>query len=108
MYNFVSKERDAEVKSKTPQSRYPYRYNHLSLYLSAPNIVAEIYISSAQCQENAQIFNTTTENELLRLNFTRFFTLLLGTMTRQKKKTPNDKEENRCIKMFHVKHHTNV
>ena len=71
-------------------------------------ITAEIYISSAQCQENAQLFNVSIENETLRLISHGFLHCIGYNDKNEEEKKQMREEENLCIELFHVKHKENV
>ena len=71
-------------------------------------ITAEIYISSDQCEENAQLFKVSVENETLRLMSHGFLHCIGYNDKNEEDKKQMREEENHCIELFHVKHKENV
>jgi len=106
-YSFVSKERMLELNQihldhDTHTDIISFDYGDSS------SIVAEIYISSVQCQENAQLFNVSIENETLRLISHGFLHCIGYNDKNEEEKKQMREEENHCIELFHVKHRENV
>ena len=106
-YSFVSKERMLELNQihldhDTHTDIITFDYGESS------SIVAEIYISSVQCEENAQLFNVSVENETLRLISHGFLHCIGYNDKNEQEKKQMSKEENHCIELFHVKHRENV
>ena len=107
MYTFLSKKEMADMNQKflnhtTDTDIITFSYHKNS------SVDAEVFISSDMCRENALFFSKTTENELLRL-ISHGFLHTIGFNDKEKKeKDLMHKEEERCIKMFHVKHQANV
>ena len=106
-YSFVSKERMLELN----QIHLDHD-NHTDIitfdYGDNINISAEIYISTDQCEENAQIFNVSPENETLRLISHGFLHCIGYNDKNEDEKNQMREEENHCIELFHVKHGENV
>ena len=106
-YSFVAKERMLEINQihldhDTHTDIITFNYgDNLS-------ITAEIYISSDQCKENAQIFNVSIENETLRLISHGFLHCIGFNDKNEQEKKQMREEENYCIELFHVKHRENV
>ncbi len=71
-------------------------------------IEAEIYISIPRMIENAQKFKQSTENELLRLISHGLLHCAGFNDKNKKEQALMRKEEDRCIKLFHVKQKKNV
>lgn len=106
-YSFVSKERMLELNQihldhDTHTDIITFDYG------DSTSIVAEIYISSDQCKENAQLFNVSIENETLRLISHGFLHCIGYNDKNEEEKKQMRKEENHCIELFHVKHRENV
>ena len=59
-------------------------------------------------QRKRTLFSKTTENELLRLISHGFLHAIGYNDKEAKEKDQMRKEEDRCIKMFHVKQQSNV
>lgn len=76
-------------------------------YADAP-IEGEIFISIQRLFENAEKFCETIENEMLRLISHGFLHLVGYNDLNSDQKTVMREQEDLCIKMFHVKHTTNV
>ena len=107
-YSFVSKERMLELNQihldhDTHTDIITFDYGG-----GNTRITAEIYISNAQCQENAQIFNVSIENEVLRLISHGFLHCIGYNDKNEEEKKQMREEENHCIELFHVKHKENV
>lgn len=69
---------------------------------------AEVFISSPRMIENAKEFRQTIENEMIRL-ISHGFLHAIGYHDKTKEeKSIMTQEEDRCIKMFHVKQMKNV
>ena len=83
-YSFVSKERMLEL-NQTHLDHDTHTDIITFDYGDSTSISAEIYISTDQCKENAQIFNVSIENETLRL-ISHGFYIVLGTTIKMKKK----------------------
>ena len=106
-YSFVSKERMLELNQihldhDTHTDIITFDYGDSS------SVVAEIYISSAQCEENAHTFNVSVENETLRLISHGFLHCIGYNDKNEEDKKHMREEENHCIELFHVKHKENV
>ena len=107
MYTFLSKNEMAELNqsflhhtSDTDIITFSYHDNC--------SVDAEVFISSEMCIENAYSFSQTIENELLRLISHGFLHSIGYNDKEEKDKVQMSKEEDRCIKMFHVKQQSNV
>ena len=107
MYTFLSKNEMADLNQKflnhtTDTDIITFSYHKNS------SVDAEVFISSDMCRENALFFSKTIENELLRLISHGFLHTIGFNDKEEKEKDLMHKEEERCIKMFHVKHQANV
>ena len=106
-YSFVSKERMLEL-NQTHLDHDTHTDIITFDYGDSASVVAEVYISSFQCQENAQIFNVSIENEILRLISHGFLHCIGYNDKNEQEKKQMREEENHCIELFHVKHRENV
>ena len=106
-YNFVS-----ESELLKMNQDYLQHDTHTDIitfsYASTPIVEAEIYISIDRMRENAIINNETIENELLRLLSHGFLHSMGYNDASKEEKTVMSREENKCIKMFHVKQEKDV
>ncbi|MBN09443.1 MAG: rRNA maturation RNase YbeY [Flavobacteriaceae bacterium] len=72
-------------------------------YESKPYILAEVFISIDQCIQNAKKFSQSIDNETLRL-ISHGFLHAIGFSDKSTSEIHSmRKEENKIIKMFHVK-----
>ena len=107
MFNFLTKKdmldlNQAYLNHNTDTDIITFSYHNSS------SVDAEIYISSELCRENALSFSKTIENEILRL-ISHGFLHSIGYNDKAKdEKEQMRQEEDRCIKMFHVKQQGNV
>ena len=106
-YSFVSKERMLEL-NQTHLDHDTHTDIITFDYGDSTSISAEIYISTDQCEENAQIFNVSIENETLRLISHGFLHCIGYNDKNEEEKNQMREEENHCIELFHVKHRENV
>ena len=106
-YTFVSKERMLEL-NQTHLDHDTHTDIITFDYGNNTRITAEIYISIVQCQENAQKFNVSTENETLRLISHGLLHCIGYNDKNEEEKKLMREEENHCIELFHVKHRENV
>lgn len=77
-------------------------------YAPVPTVEAEIYISNDRMRENAILFNEPIENELLRLLSHGFLHCIGYNDSKNEEKSLMSVQENKCIKMFHVKQDNDV
>ena len=77
-------------------------------YAPVPLVEAEIYISIERMRENAILHQESIENELLRLLSHGFLHCIGFNDSTKEEKSVMSIEENKCIKMFHVKQEKNV
>lgn len=77
-------------------------------YVVAPAVEAEIFISIDRMRENAILHHETIENEMLRLLSHGFLHSIGYKDASKEEKSLMTAEENRCIKMFHVKQEKDV
>jgi len=102
VYYFITREKMLDLNLK-----YLNHHTHTDIltfpYGTKKNIIAEVYISIDQAIENADKYNQSIENELVRL-VSHGFLHLIGYL--DKTKSHQDKmfkEEDKMINMFHVK-----
>ena len=77
-------------------------------YVVKPAVEAEIFISIDRMRENAVLHRETIENETLRLLSHGFLHSIGYKDFNKEEKSLMTAEENRCIKMFHVKQEKDV
>ena len=77
-------------------------------YVAPPAVEAEIFISIDRMRENAILHHETIENEMLRLLSHGFLHSVGYKDASKEEKSLMTAEENRCIKMFHVKQEKDV
>ena len=77
-------------------------------YVAAPAVEAEIFISIDRMRENAVLHRETIENEMLRLLSHGFLHSIGYKDASKEEKSLMTAQENRCIKMFHVKQEKDV
>lgn len=77
-------------------------------YVAPPAVEAEIFISIDRMRENAILHHETIENEMLRLLSHGFLHSMGYKDASKEEKSLMTAEENRCIKMFHVKQEKDV
>lgn len=106
-YNFVS-----ESELLKMNQDYLQHDTHTDIitfsYATIPTVEAEIYISIDRMRENAVINGETFENELLRLLSHGFLHSMGYNDASIEEKAEMSTEENKCIKMFHVKQKKDV
>ena len=106
VYNFVSEE-DLLTMNQTYLDHHTHTDIITFSYDTAP-LKAEVFISTSRMIENAEVFGQTIENEMIRL-ISHGFLHAIGYHDKTKKeKSIMTHEEDRCIKMFHVKQMKNV
>ena len=77
-------------------------------YVAPPAVEAEIFISINRMRENAILHHELVENEMLRLLSHGFLHSIGYKDASFEEKLLMTAEENRCIKMFHVKQEKDV
>ena len=77
-------------------------------YVVAPSVEAEIFISIDRMRENAILHHELPENEMLRLISHGFLHSIGYKDASKEEKSLMTAQENRCIKMFHVKQERDV
>lgn len=106
-YNFVS-----ESELLKMNQDYLQHDTHTDIitfsYAPTPIVEAEIYISIERMRENAIINGETIENELLRLLSHGFLHSMGYNDASKEEKIIMSTEEDKCIKMFHVKQEKDV
>jgi rRNA maturation RNase YbeY len=77
-------------------------------YCVTPAVESEIFISIDRMRENAISHHETIDNEMLRLLAHGFLHSIGYKDANNEEKSRMTAEENRCIKMFHVKQEKDV
>lgn len=77
-------------------------------YGSTTSIEAEIFISIDRMIENAVLYSETTDKEMIRLISHGFLHCVGFKDASRNEKDIMQREENRCIQMFHVKQSNDV
>ena len=106
-YNFVSESILLQMNQD-----YLKHDNHTDIitfsYVAAPAVEAEIFISIDRMRENAILHHERLENEMIRLLSHGFLHSIGYKDASKEEKSLMTAEENRCIKMFHVKQEKDV
>lgn len=100
-YFFVTKKRIHTLNKTFLKHDYPTDILTFP-YKTGKSIVAEVFISKDQAEENAFNYSQTLENELLRLISHGFLHLIGSTDKTINEKKDMSKKEDEMIKMFHV------
>ena len=100
-YFFVTKRRIHTLNKTFLKHDYPTDILTFP-YKTGKSIVAEVFISKDQAEENAFNYSQTLENELLRLISHGFLHLIGSTDKTINEKKDMSKKEDEMIKMFHV------
>ena len=100
-YFFVTKRRIHTLNKTFLKHDYPTDILTFP-YKTGKSIVAEVFISKDQAEENAFDYSQTLENELLRLISHGFLHLIGSTDKTINEKKDMSKKEDEMIKMFHV------
>lgn len=106
VYNFVSEE-ELLAMNQTYLDHNTHTDIITFSYHTTP-LEAEVFISSLRMIENAKEFRQTSENEMIRLISHGFLHSIGYHDKTNEEKSIMTQEEDRCIKMFHVKQMKNV